>query len=234
MKRHWKKILILLASLLFPLCAFSGSPDQSEDDSDDPPFYSAKNIRGQVVVAETGQPLEGVIVVARWRLNWTTGPGSAGGTINTLEAVTDKEGKFFIPGWGPRPRPAFGYLNHLDPELRFFKSNFYPVGLANRLFSYEHHNRSAVRTSMWDGKVIQLKPFKGDDWGKYASQLRGNWSSEFYDCLRECPRFVLALDKESKRIKASAPKGTFYPMVLNIENFSEGNREFLKRFKDEK
>lgn len=233
MKRPWGKILILLAALLFPLCAFSGSPDQSEDDSDDPPFYSAKDIRGQVVDAETGQPLEGVIVVAEWRLHSTIGPGSPS-AINTLEAVTDAVGKYLIPGWGPRPRRMFTYLSHLDPELRFFKSNYYPKGLENRLFSYENHNRSTVRTSMWDGKVIQLKPFKGDDWGNYASKIRMYWDSEFYDCLRECPRFVLALDKESKRIKASAPKGTFYPMVLDIENFSDENREFLKRFKDEK
>lgn len=224
MKRHWKKILILLAALLFPLWVFG-----------DPPVYYAKDIHGQVVDAETSRPLEGVVVVARWTLRWIRiGDGSTGGSINTLEAMTDKEGKYFIPGWGPRPRPPLAFLDNLDPELRFFKSNFYPERVANRLFSYENHNRSMTRTSEWDGKVIKLKPFKGDDWGDYASQLRDNWSSETTDCVRECPRFVIALDKESKRIKASAPKGTFYPRVLDIEYFSEGNREFLYRFIDEK
>lgn len=234
MKRHWKKILSLLVALLFPLWAFGAPPVHSDEDIGDPPFYSAKDIRGQVVDAETGQPLEGVVVVARWIFNWTVGPGSAGGTINTLETVTDKEGKYFIPGWGPRPRPPFAYLNHLDPELRFFKSNFYPAGLTNSLLNYKNHNRSKLRSSEWDGKVIKLKPFKGNDWGEYASQLSGYWSSETADCLRECPRFVLALDAENKRIKALKPKNTFIPTIIDIENFSEGNREFLKRFKDEK
>lgn len=224
MKPHWKKLLILLAAILFPLWVFG-----------DPPVYYANDIRGQVVDAETGQALEGVVVVASWTLRWIRiGDGSTGGSINTLEAVTDKEGKYFVPGWGPRPRPPFAFLDNLDPELRYFKSNFYPQTVANTLRSYGHHNRSITRTSEWDGKVVKLKPFKGDDWGDYASQLRTYWSSETADCVRECPHFVLALDAESKRIKASAPKGTFYPMVLDIENFSEPDREFLRKFKNEK
>lgn len=224
MKPKSKKLLILLAALLFPLWVFG-----------DPPVYFAKEIHGQVVDAETGRPLEGVVVVARWRLRWISiGEGHTGGTINTLEAVTDKEGKYFIPGWGPRPRPPLGFLDNLDPELRFLKSNYYPRGVENRLLSYGNHNSSTMRTSEWDGKVIQLKPFKGDDWGDYASRLRDLWSSGGSDCLRECPRYVLVLDAESKRIKALAPKGTFYPKVYDIEDLSEGDREFLKGFKSEK
>ena len=223
MKRPWKKILIALAAVLFPLWVFG-----------DPPVYFAKDIHGQVADAETGQPLEGVVVVARLTLRWIRiGDGSTGGSINTLEAVTDKEGKYFIPGWGPRPRPPLAFLDNLDPELRFFKSNYYPEGVENKLLSYEHHNSSVVRTSEWDGKVIQLKPFKGD-WYDYGfNKLGGIWS-DIGDCLRECPRFVLALDAESKRIKALAPKEPFIPKILDIENFSEGDQEFLRRFKNEK
>jgi len=66
MKRHWKKILILLAVFQFSLWVFG-----------DPPVYFAKSIRGQVVDAETGQPLEGVVVVAKWQV-YAIGIGSGG------------------------------------------------------------------------------------------------------------------------------------------------------------
>lgn len=222
MKRLWKQVLFVLVAFLIPLWVFG-----------DPPVYYAKDIRGQVVDAETGQPLEGVIVVARWMLR-SAGPGSnsPGISINTIEVVTDKEGKYFIPGWGPRPRLPLHYLDYDDPALRFFKSDFYPQSLSNTFRSDEHHNKRMVRTSEWDTKVIKLMLFGSNDWSDYSFRLEQLWSSETMDCVRECPRFVLALDAESKRIKAFVPKGTFYPMVLDIENFSDRNREFLKRFKD--
>jgi hypothetical protein len=224
MKRPWKKIFILLAVLLFPLWVFG-----------DPPVYFAKDIRGQVVDGETGKPLEGVVVVARWTYRWIRiGDGSTGGSINTLESVTGKDGKYFIPGWGPRPRPPLAYLDNLDPELRVFKSNYYPEMVANKLLSYANHNSSMTRTSEWDGKVIQLKPFKGDDWDAYGSMLKGFWNSGGSDCLRECPRYVLALDAEDKRIKALKPKELYIPRIVGIENFEEADREFLMRYKNEK
>jgi len=101
------------------------------------------------------------------------------------------------------------------------------------LHSYENRNTSMVRTSEWDGKVIKLIPFKGNDWLDYANKLDSIWSP-FADCLRDCPRLVLALDAESKRIKTLAPKKPFIPRYVNIENFNEDDREFLKRFKNDK
>lgn len=214
-----------MVALLFPLWVFG-----------DPPVYFAKEIHGQVVDAESGQALEGVVVVASWEPCWIGigHGGDCGGSINTLEAVTDKEGKYLIPGWGPRPRLPFSFLSHLDPVLRFFKSDFYPQGLSNRLYSYENHNRSMTRKSEWDGKAIKLKPFKGDDWADYGSQVSYSWSSGGSDCVRECPRYVLALDAESKRIKAAAPKVWSTMSSVDIENFYDGDRKFLKRFNDEK
>lgn len=220
MKRLWKQILFVLVAFLIPLWVFG-----------DPPVYYAKDIRGQVVDAETRQPLEGVVIVAKWTLRWIgLGHGGTGGSVNTLETVTDKEGKYFIPGWGPRPRPPLSFLDSLDPELVFFKSNFYPLGLENALRSYENHNKHMLRASEWDEKVITLKVFKGNDWSDYEFKLSQIWNETF--CLRSCPRLVLALDAESKHIKALAPKEPFIPKILDIENFPEGDREFFKIFKE--
>lgn len=225
MRRHWKRILLGLALVLMPLWVFG-----------DPPVYSAKEMRGQVVDGDTGQPLEGVVIVAEWKLyHEGIGSGGHGGAIKTIEALTDKEGRYFIPGWGPVIRPPFAYLDFYDPRLRMFKSNYYPQDLSNEVLSGANRDRSVMRRSRWDGKVIKLTPFKGD-WYDYGfNKLGGIWS-DIGDCVRECPRFVLALDAESRRIKALAPKEPFIPQIINLGNmpFSDGDREFLKRFKDEK
>lgn len=216
-----KKFLFVLAVVCIPLWVFG-----------DPPVYFAKEIRGQVVDAETGQALRGVIVVANWQVYAIgIGSGGYGGSINTIEMLTDQEGKYFIPAWGPRPRPLLTYLDSRDPELRFFKPNYYPDGRSNALHSYENRDTNMVRTSEWDGKVIKLTPFKGNDWDDYSFKLRVIWS-QFGDCLRDCPRLVLALDAESKRLKIAAPKVWENSSHVEIERFSEDDRKFLMRFKD--
>jgi len=134
-----RKITVFVLSLLFPLWVFG-----------DPPVYFAKEIRGQVVDAETGRPLEGVVIVARWTLRWIgIGDSSTGGEINTLEAVTDREGNYFIPRWGPRPRPPLAFLDNLDPELTLFKSHFYPRRLSNRLLSLTVSLKAGLQEVVW-------------------------------------------------------------------------------------
>jgi hypothetical protein len=141
--------------------------------------------------------------------------------------LTDPDGKYFVPGWGPRPRPPFTHLD-VDPELRFFKSDYYPLHLSNEVLGNANRNKAMVRTSQWDAKEIKLIPFRGD-WADYALRLGQIWS-DVGDCRRDCPRLVLALDAESKRLKALAPKDLFIPRIISIESFPEDDREFFKRF----
>jgi hypothetical protein len=55
------------------------------------------------------------------------------------------------------------------------------------------------------------------------------WSLEGH-CFRECPRLVVALDAESKRLRAEAPKsGRFIPDLVRIENFSAADRDYFNR-----
>jgi len=221
MKRYLIIIFLIFAAILTPFWVFG-----------DPPVYFAKDIRGQVVDAETGQALKGVVIVAKWKpYSIGIGHGGHGGSINTIEAATDQEGKYLIPGWGPRLRWPLTFLDYLDPEIIFFKSNYYPEDVSNALVM-ENRSRSMLRTSDWDGKVIKLKPFKGNDWRDYANKLDSIWSPIGGDCIRDCPHLVLALNAEGKRIKALAPKEPFIPTIVNLESlpFRDGDREFLKRF----
>jgi uncharacterized GH25 family protein len=70
--------------------------------------YSAKPITAKVVDAVTGEPLEGVNVVAHWLME-DPQAGRGQGDLELMEAVTDKSGEFHFPGWGPKaiPRDKF-------------------------------------------------------------------------------------------------------------------------------
>lgn len=124
-----------------------------------PGHYSAEAIEARVIDAGTNKPLEGVIVVAHWQLYEG---GVAGRTLGpqlmVLETVTDKDGKFSLPAWGPIPRPT-GYLDERSPELLLFKPGYEYQSLANPVRTQADH--SPVRRSVWNGKTIGLSRFKG-------------------------------------------------------------------------
>jgi hypothetical protein len=222
MKKRTKVVLIALVLVVVPLWVLG-----------DPPIYFAKASRGQVVDDGTGQPLEGVVLVAEWRLySMGIGSGGRGGALNTLEAVTDMDGKYQIAGWGPRLRPFFAYLDQQDPELVVFKSGYYPQLLANP-FLGAGRNRNVVRSSDWDGKVIRLRKFDGNV-TDYWESLDSIWAVGTGHCLQTCPRLVIALDAESRRLKAIAPKNAFVSTIVNIDDLASEDREFLRRFQHER
>jgi hypothetical protein len=197
----------------------------------DPPVYSAKEIRGQVVDSQTGKGLEDVVVLAEWKpYHIGIGHGSTGAPMKSVEVVTDVNGRYVIPAWGPRLRPPLSYLNGLDPKIRYFKGGFYPQAQSNNPTSYEGRDRSLVRKSDWDGKVIKLVPFNGTDWEEYTWKISSSWYFGF-DCLRDCPRMVLALEAEGKRVERLAPKDRIEWSGISVENFAEEDRAFFKRLK---
>jgi len=52
---------------------------------------------GQVIDAESKQPIEGAAVVAIWYKYYATPAGDVGNYLDTAEVVTDKDGKFLLP-----------------------------------------------------------------------------------------------------------------------------------------
>lgn len=150
MKRHARTLFLLLGLLVVqPACSAS------------PLYYAAEAIEARVVDADTKQPLEGVIVTANWQLfHSTVGGRVPGKQLMVMEAVTDKDGKFTFPAWGPK-LALWGYLDNRDPQLLLFKPGHEYRGLQNPTLSTTDH--STVRRSMWNGKTIELKPLKGVD-----------------------------------------------------------------------
>lgn len=123
--------------------------------------YSAKAIEAWVVDEETKKPLEGVIVVAHWELRYGLEGGGAY-QLHILETVTDKNGRFNFPAWGPKripehlPREA--RLKNNDPGLGMYYPNYNAVILANeRSMKLMGDHGDSERTSDWNGKTIEMK-----------------------------------------------------------------------------
>lgn len=153
MKRNPYFLLLLLWALaVLPACA-------------GPVTYSAESIEAWVVDAETKQPIEGAVVVAHWVLEGPTLVDikvRQAGDLVVLEAVTDKDGRFHFPGWGPIRHWGRSRLTYLDPELIVFKSGYEYRRLANPITKEAIEGKPyPIRRSQWNGKTIELKKFSG-------------------------------------------------------------------------
>lgn len=140
-------------SALIPIILLSGCVTE----------YSAKPITAWVVDAQTKRPIPGVAVVAYWELEGGLEGGEELGEVMVKDAVTDANGRFTIPGWGPKAIPrglsSNARLKDLDPELVLFKTGYEYLAHEN---AESIVKKTSLRTSDYDGKTIELKPFKGD------------------------------------------------------------------------
>jgi len=157
-----KKIIIAIAAVI--LLVVLGISAWNGFLGFEPWSYIAKPIEGRVVDKDTGQPVTGAVVVAQWILA-TPPDGEEKDYFVVIETVTDAEGKYRIPGWGPESRPRSRWLDKYDPALEVFKPGYWPEGLANRpegvLGAPGINPRGTkVREAYWNGKDIQLIPFK--------------------------------------------------------------------------
>lgn len=171
--------------------------------------YSAKPIEAWVVDAETKQPLEGVIVAAQWQLRYGWEGGGAY-PLTVMEAVTDKNGRFYFPAWGPKSipehLPSEARLKDWDPAMVLYKKDYTYLMLTNDrpIRSMSGHG-SLTRTSEWDGKTISLAKFRGP---LEAYELNVILFTSFVDSIvrdtRDCiwalaPRLIGALAEEEQR-----------------------------------
>ena len=154
-KHHSNHAFILILVLFICMgagsgCAFGKIP------------LSAAPIDSQVVDANTGKPIQGAVVVAYWqlRLGSLTGDSLPCGAANVEEAVTDKEGRFRLPGWGPIMPACNGSMNEGDPEMYVFKSGYHSGRFDNGVST-----TNVVRTgSTWAGRQMKLKKFQKIDY----------------------------------------------------------------------
>ena len=168
-----------------------------------PATYSAEAIEAWVVDEETGQPLEGVPVVANWKL-WGGLHPDVIGSLVVMETVTDTKGHFSFPAWGPKPRPPGSYLHTDDPLLLLFKRDYEYLAVGNS--PTEGVNKSAVRRFEENGKTLKMKKFTGslEEYAKHLYLLDSdlNFTFDHDDCSwKQIPRMLVAMHLEEKRFR---------------------------------
>jgi len=150
------------------------------------------------------------------------------GQMMVMETVTDKNGRFYFPAWGPKPIPSYNitardwqealylslfpvelHLVYRDPRLLLFKRDYKYVGLENKLIT--NYNKGSLRRSDWNGKTIKMEQFKGT-FEEYANHLddmsiylRFAYSGK--DCeWKQVPRMIAALHRVSLEVEAQDVK----------------------------
>ena len=125
-----------------------------------PSNYSSKPIHAYVTDTD-GNPLQDVIVVAYWKLDGGLEGGVNKGVVHVMETVTDENGRFDFPAWGPKKVPEGsrgGILKNESPGMVLYKEG-YEYRYINNKDRHPPGFSRKVRVSDWTGKTIQLKSF---------------------------------------------------------------------------
>ena len=137
-----RRIALLLAAVTVTAC---GSP-----------WYTSDPIEAWVVDAETGAPIEGAVVTANWQLvapSLDTG-GRKLRQLEVMETKTDKNGRFYFPGF-TKINFTLDELRDEDPQILIFKSG-YQYGRESNSYGAEASYFNTGRKSNIAGKQIKL------------------------------------------------------------------------------
>lgn len=79
--------------------------------------------KGRVIDAETGKPIEGVVVLGTWDREYLSPGGAVHSFYDAQETVTDKNGNFEIKGLG-----RLIMSNIIPMDVLIFKAGYQPIG----------------------------------------------------------------------------------------------------------
>lgn len=167
-----------------------------------PKIYSADPITAWVVDADTGKPVEGANVLAVWEMKYGLENHGTNYAM-VLEAVTDSDGRFSLPGWGPKLVVKAGAITTAAPRLVILKADYRPAGAASGSFFDRLPSHMA---SDLNGKIFKLEKFVGAK-REYAEDLhqfvqRSVESLIYNGCnYTAFPRFLLSLDRLARDIQ---------------------------------
>lgn len=104
--------------------------------------------KGKIIDADTGNPIEGVVVLGVWNHETPTAAGAVTSFYDAQETVTDKNGEFVIKGLGLKI-----FSDVIPMDVQIFKTGYEYIGLAPWVgFTYWDKIK-------WEGKkaIIPLK-----------------------------------------------------------------------------
>lgn len=230
---QWDKAKAFLA-VLMTVCLFSTTAHAQFT-------FTADAINGKVVDEETGQPLAGVIIVAIWTVKESL-VGHGNELLNVMETVTDKDGNYAFPAWGPKPIPSFPlsplavFGSGNDPSVDYFKNDYWPAHESNGMTDPERiaSRNPPLGRFKANGMTIKLKKWDGKNEREYYSRV-----SEMVDDLnggwKKYPRMTLAIDRIFQMLvqrekRKEIPPFFPAPHIVSIDTLSPDEQAYLKGF----
>ena len=162
--------------------------------------YTAEPIAARIVDADTGAPVEGVNVVAAWQAKGGLEGGNIMGYVTVMEDVTNANGEFSFPGWGPK-KWSNGAIRDGAPLLILFKPGYDAALVWESKYGVEF--APSHLSSSWNGKAIPLPKFTGSP-EEFRDHLSGLVTAldtfiRADGCAwRSVPRFLKAIDGQHK------------------------------------
>lgn len=211
----------ILFLLLFGLITLS-----SECDAGQWLFYHDKEIRGRVVEADTGKPIEGALVIAIWKLTDVVGEGP-GGDANVEVTETDRDGHFVISSWIRFKPWKFVYtIDSLSPEIIIFKPG-YMVHLSHK---YERSGFNDDNTmSSQEKSLAKIK------YGIDPANLKGITNDK--DRLRSLNYFCNSIDIKNRAYSKNEYAIIYKAYQAELRNLAvdhPGKPMLLKRFYEQR
>lgn len=161
--------------------------------------YSAAGMRARVIDAETKKPVAGVHVVVTWNVTYHQFiHGSGTRTVEIAEGVSDADGWFNLPSWGPAMLPAGVPMGATGKNISSF-IEFFKSGYAYK--RADNSNGSSYKTSGWNGKTIEIVRFVGTR-AQYAEQTE----SRYFDirdmkcAFKKMPGMLIALERDAQAL----------------------------------
>jgi len=169
------------------------------------PYYTSAPIEAWVVDADTGATIEGAVVTANWQLvgfGFETG-GRKLGQLEVMETVTDRNGRFYFPGF-TKVNLSGNVLREEDPQILIFKSGYRYLRAANEYPIGKEGEQGTYRKSSIIGQKLKMQ--KADaDVKKYAFNLKplGSYISRIAEGRQAAriARMVHALACERQRLR---------------------------------
>ncbi len=197
-------------------------------------IYSTKAITGKIVDAETGEPLSGVNVVAQWRIDRKM-VGDEKSLLKIMETVSNKDGNYDFPAWGPVVLPPLANFGQgSDPLIYYFKHGYWPGNAQNDTVLDTSSRTPPLGEFKWNGKTIKLKKWDGQDVENYGIWIRGishltdDWIKNERKAYRSYPRMLNTLIEEASYFEKIGAKEEFF---VCVPCFEAEKLEFLNRFK---
>lgn len=143
--------------------------------------------KGKVIDADTGEPIEGAVVLGTWYTVSHTVAGGVHSYYNARETSTDKSGEFSIPGMGLR------IMSNLEPmNFLIFKSGYEYIGPAH--WESLKVDELLSKKIKWEGNkpIIPLKKLTMEQRRKQGTPSISSEAQE----SKKTPLFIREINKE--------------------------------------